>query len=132
MEVILIDTSVWINVFKGIETKASVFLRDSSNISAVTCPVVVQEVLQRIVSDKDYNIVSAHFSNLIRLPANSYHYAREAASLYRTLRKKGITIRKPNDCLIATYAIKHDIALLHDDKDFDHIAAFSSLKTVKL
>lgn len=132
MEIILIDTSVWINVFRGIETKASVFLRDDNNISAVTCPVIVQEVLQGIISDKDYNAVGTHFNNLGRLAANGYHYAREAANLYRTLRKKGITIRKPNDCLIAIYAIKHNIALLHDDKDFDQIAAFSSLKTIKL
>lgn len=132
MEVILIDTSVWVNVFRGIETKASVYLRDNGNISAVTCPVIVQEVLQGIVSDKDYNTVGTHFNNLGRLPANGYHYAREAAHLYRTLRKKGVTIRKTNDCLIAIYAIKHDIVLLHDDKDFNQIAVFSNLKTVKL
>ena len=132
MEAILIDTSVWINVFKGIETKASIFFRDNSNITAVTCPVIVQEVLQGIISDKDYNLISNHFNNLGRIPANGYYYAREAADLYRKLRKKGITIRKPNDCLIAIYAIKHNIALLHDDKDFNQIAAFSSLKTVKL
>ena len=131
MEAVLIDTSVWINIFKGVETKASVFLRDNAKISAVTCPVIVQEVLQGIVSDKDFNSISSHFSNLMRIPANGYQYAREAAMLYRTLRKKGITIRSPNDCLIAIYAIKHDIELLHDDKDFDHIAAFSSLKTVQ-
>lgn len=132
MEFILIDTSVWINVFKGIETKASAFFRDNNNISAVTCPVIVQEVLQGIVSDKDYNNISTHFNNLVRIPANGYYYAREAANLYRTLRKKGITIRKPNDCLIAIYAIKYDIRLLHDDKDFNQIAAFSSLNTIRL
>ena len=132
MEAILVDTSVWINVFKGVATKASVFLRDNIDISVVTCPVIVQEVLQGIVSDKDFNTVSAHFNNLGRVPAYGYFYALEAANLYRILRKKGITIRKPNDCLIAVYAIKNDVVLLHEDKDFDHIAAFSGLKTVKL
>src|ERR1700760_2535974 len=113
MNAILIDTSVWINVFKGVETKASLYLKHfNSQISAATCPVIVQEVLQGIISDKDYNIVSNKLSNIVMLPANGYEYAHAAASLYRELRKKGITIRKPNDCLIAIYAIKNNIDLL--------------------
>ena len=63
------------------------------------------------------------------LPVKGYSYAFEAANLYRDLRKKGITIRKPNDCLIAIYAIKNEISILHDDKDFTNIAAFSGLQT---
>jgi predicted nucleic acid-binding protein len=132
MEVILIDTSVWVNVFKGLETKASIFLRDNSNIAAATCPTIVQEVLQGIVADKDHSNISIYFNNLVKLPPNGYNYAREAADLYRSLRKKGIAIRKPNDCLIAIYALKNNIPLLHDDKDFTNIAAFSNLKTVNL
>lgn len=131
METILVDTSVWINAFKGIETKASVFLRDSNNILVATCPTIVQEVLQGIVSDKDYQNISEYFNNIINLPTNGYNYAREAASLYRLLRKKGITVRKPNDCLIAVYAIKNNISVLHDDKDFTNIASFSELRTAQ-
>lgn len=132
MDVILVDTSVWINVFKGIETKASVFLRDNDNISAATCPVIVQEVLQGIVSDNDYNTISGYFNNLVKLTPNGYHYAREASQLYRRLQKKGVTIRKPNDCLIAVYAIENNIPILHDDKDFISIATFSDLKTIDI
>jgi len=133
MEIVLVDTSVWINVFKGIETKASVFLRDNDeNILAATCPVIVQEVLQGIILDKDFYTTSSYFNKLVELSANGYSYARDAATLYRELRKKGITIRKPNDCLIAVYAIKHSVNLLHDDKDFTNIAAFSNLKTIQV
>jgi predicted nucleic acid-binding protein len=67
---------------------------------------------------------------LTRLIENSYELAEEAAKLYRELRKKGITVRKPNDCLIATYAIRNNIALLQDDKDFRLIAQHSKLKIV--
>jgi predicted nucleic acid-binding protein len=56
--------------------------------------------------------------------------AIEAANLYRKLRKKGITVRKPNDCLIAVYAIRNNIALLQDDKDFQLIAKYSKLKII--
>jgi len=133
MKTVLVDTSVWVNVFKGIETKASLYLKHYNNqILAATCPVIVQEVLQGIISDKDYNIISSKLSSIVMLPANGYEYAHAAASLYRELRKKGITIRKPNDCLIAIYAIKNNVDLLHDDKDFTNIAAFSNLKTFKV
>lgn len=133
MDIVLVDTSVWVNIFKGIETNASVFLRNNrENIFVATCPVIVQEVLQGVVSDKDYSNISDYLKKVVNLPANEYSYAREAANLYRQLRKKGVTIRKPNDCLIAIYAIKNDISLLHDDKDFTNIAAFSDLKTIRV
>lgn len=54
--------------------------------------------------------------------------AIEAANLYRELRKKGVTIRKPNDCLIAVYALHFNVELCHNDSDFDFIAAHSALK----
>lgn len=133
MKVVLVDTSVWINVFKGIETNSSVYLKNENlNISVATCPVIVQEVLQGIVSDRDYTIIANKLSNMNTLPANAYNYAYAAANLYRELRKKGITIRKPNDCLIAIYAIQNKIPLLHDDKDFTNIAAFSDLKVLNI
>jgi predicted nucleic acid-binding protein len=51
-----------------------------------------------------------------------------AINLYRHLRKKGITIRKSKDCLIASYAIITDMDLLHNDSDFTQIAKESELK----
>jgi predicted nucleic acid-binding protein len=55
-----------------------------------------------------------------------------AADLYRSLRKKAVTIRKPNDCLIAYYALAHNLPVLHNDVDFDQIARHSSLRVVDL
>lgn len=132
METVLVDTSVWINVFKGIETEASLFIKhNGEKFKIATCPVVVQEVLQGIVNDKQFDTIKTYFSELALLPGNAYENALEAARLYRTLRKHGVTVRKPNDCLIATYAIKNNMRLLHDDRDFTNIAAFSELKTFK-
>lgn len=51
-----------------------------------------------------------------------------AAQLYRLCRKKGLTLRKTADCLIAQTAIEYDVPLLHKDKDFDRIASVSELK----
>jgi predicted nucleic acid-binding protein len=60
-----------------------------------------------------------------------YESAIKAAQLYRSLRRKGITIRKANDCVIAALCIEFDIPLFHSDKDFDNIAKYSALKIYK-
>ncbi len=62
----------------------------------------------------------------------AYDFAVKAAQLYRALRRKGITIRKANDCLIAAVCIENNIPLLHNDKDFDNIAKHTKLKIYKL
>lgn len=132
MDTILVDTSVWVNFFKDIGTNSSNFLTiNFSKVIIATCPVVVQEILQGIVSDRDKRIVNNYFDGLTKLVENPYTVAIEAANLYRELRKKGVTIRKPNDCLIAIYAIRNNIALLQDDRDFLLIAQHSKLKLVK-
>jgi len=125
---VLVDTSVWINFFKGKETSSSLFLKNNlSNIIIATCPVIVQEVLQGVLSDKEFNVVNSYFDTLTKLSDNPYELATEAARLYREIRKAGFTIRKPNDCLIAAYAIKDNVKLLQDDKDFFYIAMNSGL-----
>src|ERR1700744_5566416 len=109
MDIILVDTSVWINFFKAKETTSSLFLKNNlDNFIIGTCPIILQEVLQGTASDKDFRSVNSHFDTLFRFRGDNYEYAHDAAKLYRELRKKGITIRKPNDCLIAIYAIKHN------------------------
>jgi predicted nucleic acid-binding protein len=132
MDIYLVDTSVWINFFKAKETAASLFLKNNtSNIIIAVCPVIIQEVLQGVVKEKDFKSINDYFDNLLKLNGNPYTFAHDAAVLYRNLRTKGVTIRKPSDCLIAAYAIKHDITLLHDDRDFDLLAKHSSLKIVQ-
>jgi predicted nucleic acid-binding protein len=80
--------------------------------------------------DADEQIVKLYFDNLTRLIEEPYSIAAEAADLYRELRKRGVTVRKPNDCLIAVYAIRNGINLLNDDRDFQLIAKYSSLKII--
>ncbi|MGA0555310.1 PIN domain-containing protein [Larkinella sp. VNQ87] len=56
-----------------------------------------------------------------QLEADPYRMADKAAGLYRSLRQSGTTVRKPNDCLIAAYAIHFNLKLVHNDIDFDRI-----------
>jgi len=131
MDIVLVDTSVWINFFKGHETHSSLYLKNNlSNIVIATCPVIVQEVLQGMISDKDFRYFSSYFDTLTKLIENNYELAYEAAKLYRELREKGITVRKPNDCSIAVYAIRNNISLLQDDRDFKLIAQHSKLQLI--
>lgn len=57
-----------------------------------------------------------------------YSVFLRAAEIYRSLRRKGITIRKSVDCMIASVAIENDIPLLHNDKDFEAIEKHCGLK----
>lgn len=131
---VLVDTSVWINFFRGNETKASIYLKNNlASVILATCPIIVQEVLQGISDDKVFHQIQEHFNQFIHLPcSNEYELAVQATNLYRDLRKKGITIRKPNDCTIACYALNNNVPILHDDKDFNSIIENTLLKTVAI
>ncbi len=120
---VLADTSVWINFFKGVDSKeVEVLIRYIENDSPVyLCPTIVQEVLQGINNDKQFREVQASLLAFNILNDDGVEMAISAANLYRWLRKRGITIRKSNDCLIAQYAIKHSLQVLHQDRDFDLI-----------
>jgi predicted nucleic acid-binding protein len=85
------------------------------------CPVILQEVLQGIKKDSDFEEVKDVFTVLKSLDDNPYQSAIGAAELYRKLRKKGITIRKSNDCLIAWYANNNKLEIVHRNRDFDLI-----------
>ncbi len=120
---VLADTSVWINFFNGVDSKeVEVLIRYIENDWPVyLCPTIIQEVLQGINNDNQFKEVLASLLAFNILNDDGVEMAVSAANLYRWLRKRGITIRKSNDCLIAQYAIKHSLQVLHQDRDFDLI-----------
>lgn len=128
---ILVDTTVWIDFFGGRSLPHVERLEDflESGEDLCICGIVLAEVLQGIRSDSAYKRTKDYFEDLVYLPMRRETYDR-SAQLYRSLRKKGITIRKPVDCLIAALAIENDIPLLHNDVDFKRIAEHSSLRVV--
>jgi hypothetical protein len=119
----IFDTSVWIDFFKGIksdQTGLLVYLLEN-DLPVYYCPVILQEVLQGIKKDSELEEVKEVFTVLNRLVEDPYQSAMGAAEIYRNLRKKGITIRKGNDCLIAWYANNNNLEIVHRDRDFDLI-----------
>jgi predicted nucleic acid-binding protein len=92
------------------------------------CPIIYQEVLQGISDDKTFSEIKSILENVTMINTPILTVANHAVDLYRSLRKKGITIRKPYDCLIASYAILEDIYLLHNDSDFRQMENNSKLQ----
>jgi len=133
MRDVLVDTSVWIDALNGKTNWQTKLLEQliSDDPSVVLCPVIIQEILQGIRDDNDFNTIKADLSGFVTLYIDPVEAAYGAAALYRNIRKRGVTIRKSNDCLIAYYAISCEASLLHNDADFDKIAAYSALKLLK-
>jgi predicted nucleic acid-binding protein len=126
---VLVDTTVWIDFFADRKEQHVVALQEmiENEEDLCLCGIILAEVLQGIRSDEDYVETKDYLDDLIFLPMGQATFVR-AAEIYRSLRKKGVTIRKPVDCMIASIAIEHDIRLLHNDRDFDHIAKHSNLR----
>jgi len=131
--VILVDTSVWIDFFSGRNpphvTTLEQFIQESDDLAL--CGIIMTEILQGIADDKSHRHVQRYLDPLIMLPMPQSVFIK-AADIYRKLRKKGITIRKTNDCIIAATALEHRCQLLHNDKDFTPIANHFPLKIVEI
>jgi predicted nucleic acid-binding protein len=121
---ILVDTSVWIDFLVGRDTPhvKSVESLIINREDICICGVVLTEVLQGIRDDKEYDNTKSIFSELIFLPMEEEAFLL-AATIYRTCRSRGITIRNSIDCMIAATCIQHSVGLLHNDRDFDLIAS---------
>ena len=130
---VLIDTTVWIDFFAGTPTPQVSVLEFliSEGEDVCTCGIVLAEVLQGIRNDCTYRKTKSYFENLVYLPIDHSTFVK-SADMYRALRKKGINIRKPLDCMIAAVAIVHHAQLLHKDRDFDPIQEQCGLKVVKI
>jgi len=122
---ILIDTSVWIDLFRYRKTPPTNRLRmllDEGRGFGVT-PVIVQEILQGAADKREFTLLHNYFSTQrMLMPEDALHTHCAAARLYFDCRRRGFTPRSTIDCLIAQVALEHRVPLLHDDRDFDRIA----------
>ncbi|MGD9162275.1 MAG: PIN domain-containing protein [Desulfobacteraceae bacterium] len=132
MKGVLVDTSVWIDFFNDIKIKEADILNDyiRKDYPVYLCDVILQETLQGFSREKDYRKVKDILLSFPFLKTISIDFAIGAADLYRKLRKKGATIRKSNDCLIAYHSIYYMIPVLHRDRDFSLIEKHTKLKTI--
>ena len=132
---VIVDSSVWIDGFNPkIESPEKDALKQliEKDHPIFLCPVIYQEVLQGIREEKAFEQVKFILQQYRMIDIDLIYVTNHAVDLYRHLRKKGITIRKSVDCLIASYAIIADIQILHKDTDFTQIAKGSKLKMFKV
>lgn len=116
---ILVDTSVWIDYFHGIQSPHTDAL-DSGIVegNVVIGDLIFLEILQGIRNDRDYRATKQTLLTLEQYEMFGKEMAEQCAENYRALRKKGITFRKTTDVIIATFCIEHKIPLLFLDRDF--------------
>jgi predicted nucleic acid-binding protein len=130
MSLVIVDTSVWIKAFSPHGKRV---LNVERLNEVATCPPIIQEVLQGIRYDHHHSTIKQAFLAFPQLesPMNQDVFLL-ASDLYRSGRKRGLTIRSSVDCLIAAICIKHRTPIVHHDRDFDVLARFSDLKITKL
>ncbi len=126
---LLVDSSVWVDYFNGVGTAETDYLDAVLGREPVaTGDLILAEVLQGFRSDADYATARELLASLAVHEFLGAALALKVAENYRTLRKKGITVRKMADTIIATYCIKHGIPLLFSDRDFKPFVRHLGLK----
>lgn len=116
---LLLDSSVWIDAYRGRSTEATRFVetRDEHEEIATT-GIIFQEVLQGFREQPEFERMRQTMWSALILEPRELSTYEVAAQLYRTARAAGLTIRSPNDCLIAAIALEHGALLVHNDRDF--------------
>jgi predicted nucleic acid-binding protein len=128
--VILVDSSVWIDYFRGVVTPQTEKLDSLLGIEPVaTGDLILTEVLQGFVSDRDFNQARKLMTSLVVVDLAGQGLAIQAARNFRALRKLGVTVRKTIDTVIATRCIESKMPLLYSDKDFDPFVEHLGLRS---
>ncbi len=116
---ILVDSSVWIDYFNGVDTPQTSKLDALLGVEPLGIgDLILTEVLQGFKSDADYKTAKQLLSALSIFEMLGAEQAVKSAENFRALRKRGITVRKTADVIIATYCIEDRHSLLFADKDF--------------
>jgi len=130
---ILVDSSVWIDYFKGKSTWQTNLLDNLlSSTPIIMGDLILTEILRGFRHDKDYKAAKSYLDDLPFRQMGGYNVAVKSATIYRLLRKQGVTVRKTIDVIIATFCIIENLTLLHDDRDYDPISIHFSLKVFSL
>ncbi len=117
---ILVDSSVWIDYFRGTMTPQTEKLDSLLGIEAIaTGDLILTEVLQGFAGERDFNQARKLMTSLVIVDLAGQKIAIQAAQNFRVLRSHGITVRKTIDTVIATRCIESELSLLYCDRDFD-------------
>ena len=124
---LLVDTSAWIELFRRPPRVTIEQLGGLEDV--VTCLPVLQEVLQGFRDEGAFRVAREALLALpiVESPLRS-EVIEEAVDLYRRARRAGLTVRSSVDCLIAACALRHDLTVVHRDRDFGALARIAPLR----
>ncbi len=125
---LLIDTSVWISVFRDRSRQIAKQLETLIAKREVLLTSFTQlELLQGSLNKKEWILLSTYLETQDSIELTSHSW-QAAARIYYDLRRQGLTLRSPIDCCIAQSALDHHLLLIHNDRDFETIAQVRSLQ----
>lgn len=131
---ILVDTSVWVDFLRGKKSAhrhtLHRLIEDEEDVSITE--IILTEVLQGIRNEGDFQTIKGYLLEFPVYSPKGVETYLTAARIYRDCRKKGKTVRKTVDCIIAAVCIENDLVLFHKDTDFDSIKACTALKVLKV
>lgn len=128
---ILVDSSVWIDFFNGVESPQVAILDASlGEVPVLVGDLILTEVLQGFRSTRDFNAAKAALEQCEFRDMLGRDIALQSAENYRLLRRQGIMVRKTIDVIIATFCVQNGIALLHANRDFDPMEKVLGLSVV--
>ena len=128
---ILVDSSIWIDYFNGKKTRQTDWLDSALGTTPVIMgDLILTEVLQGFQNSREFKIAKDLLLGMPFMPMVGLDIAIQSVENYRSLRKRGVTVRKTIDVIIGTFCIHYQLPLLHDDRDFEPMIRFLGLKTV--
>lgn len=128
---ILVDSSVWIDYFKGTITAQTEILDKLLGHEPLAIgDLILTEVLQGFAEEHDFNEARKMLTSLMVVELGGREIAIQAAKNFRALRVLGVTVRGTIDTLIATRCIESGYDLLHNDRDFDPFTKHLGLRAV--
>lgn len=129
---ILVDSSVWVDYFKGALTPQTDKLDSLLGVEPLAVgDLILTEVLQGFDNDRDFEAARRLLTSLTVVEIGGLDVAIAAAENFRVLRKLGVTVRKTIDTVIATRCIRDGFDLLHSDRDFEPFTKYLGLRVVK-
>lgn len=128
---ILVDSSVWIDLLNNIVTAPVTRLRQLIPTSPILIgDLILCEVLQGLRTEAQARLVERSLGRFEPVSLLDPALAVKTAANYRFLRRQGITVRKTIDLMIGTFCVERGHALLHSDRDFEPMERFLGLQTV--
>ena len=116
---IVVDSSVWIDYFNGVPSPEADRLDALAGVEPLAIgDLILTEVLQGFRSDSDFDRARTALLTLTVYPMLGTQMALRCAENYRYLRRRGLTVRKTADVIIATFCVEHGHRLLFSDRDF--------------